>query len=127
VDLNGRWQFRIDPDGAGSRQGWAKTVPSPVEAVDVPHTWGVGRHSEHEGVAWYWRRVTVPPALRTKRLELHFGAAFYKARVFVNGAFAGEHEGGHTAWFVDVTKPLGSGGLLAVEIDNRPGHATIPG
>jgi hypothetical protein len=127
IDLGGPWQFRIDPDGSGARQGWAKDVPSPVETVDVPHTWGVGPHAEHEGLAWYWKRVVVPPALRGHRLELHFGATFYRARVFVNGALAGEHEGGHTAWFLDVTQALGAEGLVAVEIDNRPGLATIPG
>jgi beta-glucuronidase len=127
VDLNGPWQFRIDPDGTGYRQGWAKAVPAPVETVDVPHTWGVGRHAEHEGLAWYWRRLTPPPGLRGKRLELHFGATFYRARVFVGGVLAGEHEGGHTAWFVDVTRALGAGGLVAVEVDNRPGVATLPG
>lgn len=127
VDLNGPWQFRVDPDGSGARRGWAGAVPAPVESVDVPHTWGVGRHAEHEGLAWYWRRVTVPPALRGRRLELHFGATFYRARVFVNGALAGEHEGGHTAWSVDVTRSLGGSGLVAVEVDNRPGPATIPG
>jgi len=127
IDLNGTWRFRIDADGSGAGQGWAKAVPSPVETVDVPHTWGVGPHAEHEGVAWYWRSVTVPPALRGRRLELQFGATFYRARVFVNGTLVGEHEGGHTAWFVDVTRPLGGSGLVAVEIDNRPGLATIPG
>ena len=127
IDLGGAWQFRIDADGSGQRQGWAKAIPSPVETVDVPHTWGVGRHAEHEGLAWYWRQLRVPPALRGRRLELHFGATFYKARVFVNGTLVGEHEGGHTAWFLDVTKALGAGGLVAVEIDNRPGLATIPG
>jgi beta-glucuronidase len=127
IDLDGSWRFRIDADGSGARQGWAKAVPSPVETVDVPHTWGVGRHAEHEGLAWYWRRVTVPPALRGRRLELHFGATFYRARVFVNGTLVGEHEGGHTAWFVDVTRSLGASGLVAVEVDNRPGLATIPG
>jgi beta-galactosidase/beta-glucuronidase len=127
IDLGGPWQFRIDADGSGARQGWARAVPSPVETVDVPHTWGVGRHAEHEGLAWYWKEVRIPPALRGHRLELHFGATFYKARLFVNGALAGDHEGGHTAWFVDVTRALGAGGLVAVEIDNRPGLATIPG
>jgi hypothetical protein len=127
IDLGGPWQFRIDVDGSGASQGWARAVPSAVETVDVPHTWGVGPHAEHEGLAWYWRHVSVPPSLRGRRLELLFGAAFYKARVFVNGTLAGEHEGGHTAWFVDVTKALGNGGLVAVEVDNRPGLATIPG
>ena len=27
----------------------------------MPHTWGVGPHAEHEGLAWYWKRVDVPP------------------------------------------------------------------
>jgi beta-glucuronidase len=127
IELGGPWRFRIDPDGSGERQGWARAVPSPAETVDVPHTWGIGPQAEHEGIAWYWRQVLVPPALQGRRLELHFGATFYRARVFVNGALAGEHEGGHTAWFADVTKALGRGGLVAVEIDNRPGLATIPG
>jgi beta-galactosidase/beta-glucuronidase len=127
VDLGGPWQFRIDEDGSGARRGWASAVPSPVETVLVPHTWGVGPHGEHEGLAWYWRRVEVPPSLRGRRLELQFGATFYKARVFVNGALVGQHEGGHTAWFLDVTRALGASGLVAVEIDNRPGLATIPG
>jgi beta-glucuronidase len=127
VDLGGPWQFRIDEHGAGFESGWARAVPAPVETVLVPHTWGVGRHAEHEGIAWYWKRIDVPPALRGKRLELHFGAVFYRARVFVNGVAVGEHEGGHTAWFVDATRALGDSGLVAVEVDNRPGLATIPG
>ena len=126
VDLDGPWQFRVD-DGRADSAGWSRAVPADVETVDVPHTWGVGPHAEHEGVAWYWRTLDVPSALHGRRLELHFGATFYAARVFVNGQMVGEHEGGHTAWFVDVTKALGAGGLVAVRIDNRPGLATIPG
>ncbi len=45
----------------------------------------------------------------------------------MNGALVGGHEGGHTAWFADVTKALGAGGRIAVVIDNRPGLGTIPG
>ncbi|HVO13378.1 MAG TPA: glycoside hydrolase family 2 TIM barrel-domain containing protein [Vicinamibacteria bacterium] len=127
VSLDGPWQFRIDHDGTGERSGWARTVPADVETVDVPHTWGVGRHAEHEGIAWYWRVVRVPPSLIGHPLELHFGATFYEARVFVNGTLVGEHEGGHTAWRMDVTRALGRGGVIAVELDNRPGLSTIPG
>lgn len=128
LDLHGPWQFEVDADGRGESRGWAKAVPPDVETVSVPHTWGIGPHAEHEGVAWYWREVTVPPALAGSRLELHFGATFYKARVFVNGQKVGEHEGGHTAWRADATAALAGGrGLVAVEVDNRPGLATIPG
>jgi beta-glucuronidase len=127
VSLNGPWQFRIDQRGSGAAAGWARAVPDAVETVDVPHTWGIGAHAEHEGLAWYWRSVSVPPALRGKKLELHFGATFYRARVFVDGRAVGEHEGGHTAWHLDVTGALRDGSLVAVEIDNRPTRQTIPG
>jgi beta-galactosidase/beta-glucuronidase len=127
ISLDGPWSFRIDATADGEARGWARAVPVPVEMVDVPHTWGVGGHAEHEGVAWYWRRVDAPREWSGHRLELRFGAVFYKARVFVDGALVGEHEGGHTAFSVDVTRELVDGGLVAVEVDNRPGLATIPG
>jgi hypothetical protein len=127
VDLDGAWRFRIDDTGSGETRGWAKEAPPDTEVVDVPHTWGVGPHSEHEGTAWYWREVALAPALRGRRVELHFGATFYRARVWVNGVPVGAHEGGYTAWWVDVTSALGEGGLVAVEVDNRPGLDTIPG
>ena len=127
IDLDGPWQFRVDPEGKGEALGWARSLPAGVEQVEVPHSWGIGAHAEHEGLAWYWRALRVPAPLRGKRLELHFGATFYRARVFVNGALVGSHEGGHTAWFADVTRALGDGGRIAVAIDNRPGLVTIPG
>src|SRR5512134_2248012 len=89
IDLNGPWQFRIDADGKGEARGWARAVPDGVETVDVPHTWGIGRHAEHERVAWYWREVVVPPSLRDRPLEIRFEATFYKARLFVDGRLAG--------------------------------------
>lgn len=126
IDLSGPWRFRVDAEGSGFGNGWARAVPDGAEVVDVPHTWGRrGPHQEHEGLAWYWR--TLPPAAG-HRTELRLGAVFYRARVFLNGHLAGEHEGGHTAWTVDLTPHLkGGDDLVAVEVDNRPGMATIPG
>ena len=39
----------------------------------------------------------------------------------------GRHEGGHTAYFFDLTPHLKASNLIAVEINNYPGLATIPG
>ena len=59
--------------------------------------------------------------------QLHFGATFYKARVWVNGVEVGAHEGGYTEYSFDVTPHLRASNLIAVAIDNRPGMFTIPG
>ncbi|HEY7515084.1 MAG TPA: glycoside hydrolase family 2 TIM barrel-domain containing protein, partial [Vicinamibacteria bacterium] len=127
LDLCGPWRFRLDTAGVGEVRGWSRTPPADTEEVHVPHTWGVGPHAEHEGLAWYFRDVEPLPEALGGRVELHFGATFYKARVFVNGVLAGEHEGGHTAWFVDLSSQRLRPMRLAVEVDNRPDAATIPG
>src|ERR1041385_3276831 len=128
VDLNGDWRFRIDAQSEGEAQGWFRTVPGSTEAVRVPHTWNIGRYEDHEGLAWYFRTFRAGALRPDERLELHFGATFYLSRVWVNGTEAGRHEGGHTAYFFDITKLLKPGqNTIAVELDNRPTETSIPG
>jgi beta-glucuronidase len=127
VDLNGPWEFRLDPRLEGFQKGWQRTPPADTETVQVPHTWGVGKYAEHLGTAWYFRTVTLPADFRSKRVELHIGAAFYRANVFVNGTGVGNHEGGHTPFFLDITPLLQRQNLIAVEVSNLPGRSTIPG
>lgn len=127
VDLDGPWQFRIDPDLSGFRKGWQKTPPPDTETVQVPHTWNIGKHEDHVGTAWYFKTITLPLDFRNKHVELHVGAAFYRAHVFLNGAEVGTHEGGHTSFYFDVTPLLRKENVIAIEIDNSPSRNTIPG
>lgn len=127
VDLNGEWQFRIDKDKSGSQAGWMNKLPSDTEVVRVPHTWNLpGKYQDHEGTAWYFKTFSLPANVRNNRVELHFGATFYKARVWINGKELGAHEGGHSAYFFDVTPHLQNQNFIAVEINNQPGMDTIP-
>jgi len=128
VDLNGDWRFRTDPKGEGLSSNWFKTEPSGTEAVRVPHTWNIGKYDEYEGLAWYFRTLQLPALRPGEHVELHFGATFYLSKVWVNGAEAGGHEGGHTEYFFDITKLLKPGeNFLAVQLDNRPTETSIPG
>ena len=128
IDLNGEWRFRIDPKAAGEKSEWYKAIPGGTEGVRVPHTWNIGKYEDHEGLAWYFRAFQLPALRPQERIELHFGATFYLSRIWVNGVEAGRHEGGHTEYFLDITKLLKPGeNLVAVELDNRPTEASIPG
>jgi beta-glucuronidase len=127
VGLNGEWQFRTDPSKQGEAQGWTKELPAGTETVRIPHTWNLGKYDDYEGTAWYFKIFSLPDELRAKHLELHFGATFYKSRVWMNGVDLGGHEGGHTAYFFDVTPHLKRVNFLAVEINNQPTTQTIPG
>ena len=85
VDLNGQWQFRTDPVNQGEQQGWYKQIPAETETVRVPHTWGIGKFTDFLGTAWYFKTFALPEQVLGKHLELHFGATFYRSRVWLNG------------------------------------------
>jgi len=127
ISLNDDWRFRTDPQEEGQKAAWTRGLPDRTEAVSVPHTWNIGAHDDYEGVAWYFKTFDTPRGLLSQHLEIHFGATFYKARVWLNGVELGQHEGGHTEYFFDITAATRESNFLAVEIDNRPGLATIPG
>jgi beta-galactosidase/beta-glucuronidase len=128
LDLNGSWRFHTDPKGEGLSIGWPGKTPDGARSVTVPHTWNLGQDQAFDGVAWYFRSFVAPADLIGRHVELNFGATFYKSRVFVNGVEVGGHEGGFTAYHLDVSKLIRPGeNRIAVAIDNRPGFATIPG
>lgn len=127
TDLDRDWQFRADPDRTGDTSGWTSSIPLDTESVNVPHTWNIGRLHDYLGVAWYFHRFEMPSHSPGTHIELHFGATFYSARVWLNGVELGSHEGGFTAYSFDITPNVRATNVLVVRIDNRPGIATIPG
>ena len=127
ISLNGEWRFKIDPRTEGETAGWNRTIPTGSEIVRVPHTWNIGKYDDYEGIAWYFRSFVASPLRAGQHVEVHFAATYYKSRVWINGAEAGGHEGGHTEYCFDITKLLKPGAnIIAVELDNRPTEASIP-
>ena len=127
IDLNHDWQFCTDPRDSGEASEWQKRPPADTESVNVPHTWNIGKHDSYLGKAWYFRNFEAPSPSPGTHVELHFGATFYSSRIWLNGAQVGHHEGGYTAYSLDITSHLQSTNYLAVEIDNRITEETIPG
>jgi hypothetical protein len=131
IALSGEWSFSIDKDGVGEKLGWANPDfnDSPWATVTVPHTWNVmSTHSEYEGLAWYRQAFTVPPEAQGAHLRLRFEAVFYLARVWLNGQYLGQHEGGYTPFEFDVTSIIASGetNVIAVQVDNLRATNRIP-
>jgi hypothetical protein len=110
IELDGEWDFHF-----GERppaDGWRRIrVPGPWQAQFEDLRTATG-------TAWYRRRFGLPPAWRDGRVVLGFGAVFYIARLWVNGARVGSHEGGFLPFDFDVTGYLrpadGNEILLAV-------------
>src|SRR5579862_2829800 len=112
VTLNGQWQFEIDEQGDGETRGLksGKDLSSTITVPFCPESklsgvshYGFMKHT------WYRRMFEVPPAMRGKRVLLHFGAVDYQARVWVNGQLTGSHVGGSVPFDFDVTHLLRDG------------------
>jgi hypothetical protein len=131
LSLSGAWRFAIDPDTSGQARGWAEPEfdDSTWMAVTVPHTWNVmPDHYNYDGIAWYRRSFTLPAIARHGHLRLRFEAVFYVARVWLNGIYLGEHEGGYTPFEFDVSglaKPDREN-ILVVQVDNRRAMNRLP-
>jgi hypothetical protein len=127
VDLNSQWYFRVDPSKVGEQQRWSEQLPPDVEQVNVPHTWNMGKLEDFIGTAWYFKSFQNNPAWKGQHVEIHFGATFYKSRVWFNGKLIGEHEGGFSDYHFDLTGALQDNNFLAVELNNEAKLDSIPG
>ncbi|MCI0394166.1 MAG: beta galactosidase jelly roll domain-containing protein [Chloroflexi bacterium] len=134
ISLSGEWRFAVDQDGDGDSLGWARPAynDSTWLPVTIPHTWNVlPDYREYEGLAWYRRSFTVPVEAAEAHLRLRFEAVYYLARVWLNGQYLGEHEGGYTPFEFDVsglveTRRNAADNVVAVQVDNRRTTGRIP-
>ncbi len=136
ADLDGTWSFRHDDAGtadwsAGFDDARDITVPFPPESVAS----GIDEPGFHP-VVWYARTLTradleaAGHGDTSPRVLLHFGAVDHRARVWVDGRFVGEHEGGHTPFSFDVTHALtgepDAVHTLVVRAEDDPHDVTQP-
>jgi len=131
IELNGAWQFALDPEDEGENAGWYDVAfdDSDWTEVVVPHTWGtMPQYADYEGVAWYRCSFTLPAALQGAHLRLHFEAVFYLARIWLNGEYLGEHEGGYIPFEFSVSgiAEQDAENVIAVQVDNLRATDRIP-
>ena len=113
VSLDGDWNFVADAAGTMKVADLAALPPANVRPTRVPSSWQqqFADLRDFAGVGWYWRTLKLdarPDASREAAL-LRFGAADYRADVYVNGQKVGSHEGGYLPFEFDVAMQLQTG------------------
>jgi len=115
-NLNGEWRLILDPADEGLKEKWFQDVPADCLNVTVPSVWDRWA-PDYDGVGWYYRTFEMPDHWQDRHVDLRFEAADYEARVWLNGAEIGGHEGGYTPFTLDATQAVRPGGnLMAVRI-----------
>ncbi|MGI6457545.1 MAG: glycoside hydrolase family 2 protein [bacterium] len=110
LNLNGTWEFAETDDTENEEYLTLNQYP---DSIVVPFV----RESKLSGLerrgfvknVWYRRTFTVPSEWETDRVRLHFNACDWKTRVWINGIFVGDHEGGYSHFAFDITDALKDG------------------
>lgn len=127
--LDGMWGFEIDPRDQGEKQQWFKNGLPAARSVVVPHIWQRegGEYLHYNGAAWYSRAFSAAKN-DSKLTILHFEAVDYQSRIWINGNYVGEHEGGFTPFELDITDYLSTEGenMLVVRVYDPQDNAEIP-
>jgi beta-glucuronidase len=146
--LDGAWQMIVDPYESGfydyryqpSTNGYFKNAKpkSPSDLIEydfdksatlkVPGDWNTQTDQLffYEGSIWYKKSFAYQRKPNT-RLFVYFGAANYRADVYLNGEKLGQHVGGFTPFNFEITKLVREAdNFLIVKVDNKRSRDAVP-
>jgi beta-glucuronidase len=129
LDLSGIWDFQIDPNEAGEREGWFNGL-SGARPLAVPGSWNEQYEDiyNYTDLAWYVRRSYVPASWQGQRVFIRVGSANYYGTVYVNGVKVGQHEGGHLPFAFEITNQLrwSQENVIAISVENTLKPTRVP-
>lgn len=122
-NLNGIWNFAFDDTGRGLQERWYEKKIG-AGRITVPFTYeteksGIGDQTPH-CVVWYQRTLNFRSGESADKKEiLRFEGCDYRTSLWVNGKFAGNHEGGYTRFSFDISDLLAEGeNTLTVRVED---------
>jgi len=129
IPLDGRWQFRTDPENKGVAERWFDAEAAFKGRITVPGAWdsqGVGTptqkvHHNFVGKGWCRRQIEIPAAWRGRRIFLTVGGVHRYARTWVNAQPLPEHIGYLSDFEYDITPHVqpGTTATLTVCVDSK--------
>lgn len=124
TNLNGNWDFGFDDDNKGEAEGWYEGFQTERE-ICVPFTYETKKSNIHDQevhhFVWYSRRFQAQKEkLSGNKLFLHFEGSDFLTKVWINGKFAGMHEGGYSRFSFDITNLVKDGeNLVTVKAEDH--------
>ena len=124
-DFNEKWAFSKE----------ASEIPSEMPKrwiwVNLPHTWNDidgqdGGNDYYRGRCLYAKSLSRAELPEADRYYIEFRGANSTAEVYLNGKQIASHDGGYSAFRVDVTEKLSDENLLVVAVDNSECDRVYP-
>jgi beta-glucuronidase len=140
ISLNGSWHYIVDPYETGLKaRFYTNAKPKDkndlveydfdkADVLNVPGDWNTQKKELffYEGPVWYEKSFSYRKREHT-RVFVHFGAANYFTRAYLNGEALGEHEGGFTPFNFEITDKIKEGdNFLVIEVNNARRRDAVP-
>ncbi len=124
LNFNDNWYFSKTADVPGA-------LPTDWESVLLPHTWNAvdgqdGGNDYWRGTAMYCKSFAAPGNMEGKCAVLEFRGVAMTADIYLNGQKIAHHEGGYSAFRIDVTALLRRENLLCAAVDNSDNGFVYP-
>ena len=114
------------------KEGWrfGKSRDAAREAISLPHTWNAidgqdGGNDYHRGTCWYVRELTAEE-LAGDCVFLEINGAAMSADVYFNGRQLAHHDGGYSAFRVELTGERAEKNLLEIAVSNGENDTVYP-
>lgn len=136
--INTQWTFNYFPEtkmGTGYENANFDDSKWPV--VSVPHTWMTYETTKElhpyvknpsfkdspywwDGWGWYRKHLEISNNLKDKKIRIEFDAVQKYCKVWLNGKYLGDHKGGFTSFYFDITDAVNWGGdnVLVLAVNN---------
>lgn len=141
--INADWTFNYFPQSEiDSAIANPDFNDSQWQAIAIPHTWStyettgevhpfIYHPSERDDAYWWYgwgyyrKRFHIDKSLRGKKVFIEFDGVQKYSLVFLNGKYLGDHKGGFTSFYFDLTDFINWDGdnLLTVIVSNRRNDA----
>lgn len=131
-NFNSDWKFKKGPF-ATDNVSFMGTWDARWTDVTLPHTWNdkdmqFKKNEFFAGDGIYRKTFTAPVESKNKRTFVKFEGVGSTAEVYINGAFAGRHNGGYSAFSIELTPLLkyGEPNEIIVKANNASRDDVIP-
>ena len=121
LNLNGAWEFEIDPGDSGRERGLLdKPLSGTITVPFCPESKlsGIG-NTDYLNVVWYRRSATIPKDWAGRQVMLHFQGCDYDTTVWVNGHEVVRHRGGWTPFSASLKGVAQAGETMTIVVRAR--------
>lgn len=124
-NLNTKWAFSKEAEGV------PEVMPENWYWVNLPHCWNAidgqdGGGDYYRGTCYYAKEIFKSDLPRNQQYYLELQGVNSSANVYVNGKKLAHHDGGYSAWRVNLTDSLEERNLVVIAVDNSKNQTVYP-